>query len=299
MVQAFMGLTGPSGVLPRHYTELIYKIERDIRTPEKHALRDWFDLFNHRLVSLFYLAWEKYRFYVPFERGEYDGPEPDPFTNSLYSLIGLGSRPLRGRLSVIARDGVDEYGDRQDRVLARIEDLVLLHFSGTLGHRPRCAAALEAMLQDYFQVPTRIDQFQGQWLQLEPPSRTSLDGDRGNNQLGVTAVAGDRVWDRQSKFRVRLGSMSYAQFTDFLPDRDPVRERKTFFLLVHLVRLYAEPTLDFDVQLVLKAEEVPECQLTGDGSLGARLGWNTWLLTRPATADAEDVILEGDEVLVL
>ena len=69
MVQAFMGLTGPSGVLPRHYTELLYKIEREFRTPEKHALRDWFDLFNHRLVSLFYLAWEKYRFYVPFERG--------------------------------------------------------------------------------------------------------------------------------------------------------------------------------------------------------------------------------------
>ena len=187
----------------------------------------------------------------------------------------------------------------QERVLARIEDLVLLHFSGTLGHRPRCAVALEAMLQDYFQVPTRIDQFQGQWLQLEPSSRTHLDGELGNNQLGVSAVAGDRVWDRQSKFRVRLGPMTYAQFTEFLPDRDPVAERKTFFLLVHLIRLYAEPTLDFDVQLVLKAEEVPDCQLTGDGTFGARLGWNTWLLTRSATVDAEDVVLEGEEVLVL
>ena len=77
-----MGLTGPSGVLPRHYTELLYKIERDVRTPEKHALRDWFDLFNHRFVSLFYRAWEKYRFYIPFERGDYDGAEPDPFTSA-------------------------------------------------------------------------------------------------------------------------------------------------------------------------------------------------------------------------
>jgi type VI secretion system protein ImpH len=299
MVQAFMGLTGPSGVLPRHYTEMLYKIERDVRTPEKHALRDWFDLFNHRLVSLFYLAWEKYRFYVPFERGEYDGPEPDPFTNCLYSLIGLGSRPLRGRLRVIARDRVDEYGEPQERVLARIEDLVLLHFSGTLGHRPRCAAALEAMLQDHFQIPALIDQFQGQWLQLEPSSRTHLHGERGNNQLGLSAVAGDRVWDRQSKFRVRLGPMTYDQFTEFLPDRDPTPERKTFFLLVQLVRLYAEPTLDFDVQLVLKAEDVPDCQLTGDGTFGARLGWNTWLLTRSATVDAEDVVLEGEEVLSL
>ena len=189
MVQAFMGLTGPSGVLPRHYTELLYKIERDVRTPEKHALRDWFDLFNHRLVSLFYRAWEKYRFYVPFERGEYDGPEPDPFTNCLYSLIGLGAKPLRGRLRVDARDRVDEYGETQERVLARIEDLVLLHFSGTLGHRPRCAVALEAMLQDYFQVPARIEQFQGQWLQLEPSSRTCLD-----RRARETTSSASRPW---------------------------------------------------------------------------------------------------------
>ncbi len=160
----------------------------------------------------------------------------------------------------------------EERIVARIEDLVLLHFSGTLGHRPRCAAALEAMLQDYFQVATRIDQFQGQWLQLEPSSRTRLNGEQGNNQLGVSAVAGDRVWDRQSKFRVRLGPMTYDQFTEFLPDRDPVTERKTFFLLVHLIRLYAEPTLDFDVQLVLKAEEVPDCQLTGDGTFRSAPG---------------------------
>jgi type VI secretion system protein ImpH len=299
MVQAFMGLTGPSGVLPRHYTELLYRIEREIRTPEKHALRDWLDLFNHRLVSLFYRAWEKYRFFIPFERGEYEGPEPDPFTQSLYSLIGLGPRPLRGRLRVVARDGVDEDGEPRGRVLARIEDLVLLHFGGLLGHRPRCAVGLEAMVQDDFQVPTRIDQFQGQWLRLEPSSRTSLEGDRGNNQLGTSAVAGDRIWDRQNQFRVRLGPMGYAQFTEFLPDREPVVARKAFFLLVHLVRLYAEPTLDFEVQLVLKAEEVPECRLTGDGTFGARLAWNTWLLTRPPEADAEDVVLRGEEVVHL
>jgi type VI secretion system protein ImpH len=298
MVQAFMGLTGPSGVLPRHYTELLYKIEREFRTAEKYALRDWFDLFNHRLVSLFYLAWEKYRFYVPFERGEHRGPEPDPFTNCVYSLIGLGARPFRGRLSVTARDTVDEYGDQEERVLARIEDLVLLHFSGTLGHRPRCAVALEAMLEDFFQVPVWIDQFEGQWLPLEPSSRTRLSGDGGNNQLGVSAVAGDRVWDRQSKFRARLGPMGYSQFTEFLPDRDPVPERKTFVLLVQLIRLYAEPTLDFDVQLVLKAEEVPACQLTGEGTFGARLGWNTWLLTQPMIVDAEDVVLEGEEPIL-
>jgi type VI secretion system protein ImpH len=292
MVQAFMGLTGPSGVLPRHYTELLYKIERDARTPENHALRDWLDLFNHRMVSLFYRAWEKYRFYIPFERGDYDGAEADPFTQVLFSLIGLGPPPLRRRLRVVARDAIDEFGKPITRVLAQVEDLVLLHFGGLLGHRPRCAVSLEAMLRDYFQVPTRIEQFQGHWLKLERPSRTRLGGERGNNEVGVSAVAGRRVWDRQSKFRVRIGPLTYAQFIEFLPDRAPIRERKTFFLLAHLVRLYADPGLDFDMQLVLKAEEVPKLKLTGAGTFGARLGWNTWLLARPMSPDAEDAIID-------
>src|ERR1700676_820396 len=52
MTVAFMGLTGPSGVLPRHYTELLMRLEKDLRGPEKDALRDWLDLFNHRFISL-------------------------------------------------------------------------------------------------------------------------------------------------------------------------------------------------------------------------------------------------------
>lgn len=293
MVQAFMGLTGPSSVLPRHYTELLYRIERDVRTPEKHALRDWLDLFNHRMVSLFYRAWEKYRFYIPFERGEYKGSEPEPFTSVLFSLIGLGFPALRGRVRMVAPAGVDEDDAPQERVLAQIEDLALLHFSGMLAHRPRCAVALEAMLQEHFQIRTRIEQYKAQWLKLEPPIRTRLGGALNNNAVGVSAVAGSRVWDRQSKFRVRLGPMRYARFLELLPDRAPVRERKTFFLLAKLVRLYADPGLDFDIQLVLKAEDVPRCRLAVGGTFGAHLGWNTWLLTRPASADAEDVIIDG------
>jgi type VI secretion system protein ImpH len=293
MVQAFMGLAGPSGMLPRHYTELLCKIERDVRTPEKHALRDWLDLFNHRMVSLFYRAWEKYRFYIPFERGDYDGAEQDPFIDALFSLIGLGPPSLRRRLRVVARDEVDESGVPKERGLAQVEDLALLHFSGLLGHRPRCAVALEAMLRDYFRVPARIEQFRGQWLKIDRPNRTRLGGERGNNELGVSAVAGRRVWDRQSKFRVRIGPLAYTQFTEFLPDPAPIRERKTYFLLAQLVRLYADPGLDFDVQLVLKAQEVPKLQLTRAGNPGARLAWNTWLLARPARADAEDVIINA------
>ena len=117
-----------------------------------------------------------------------------------------------------------------------------------------------------------------------------------NNELGVSLVAGDRVWDVQSKVRLRIGPLGYARFTELLPDRRPQPERKLFFLLSHLVRLYVGPELDFDVQLVLRAEEVPPCQLAESPSFAPRLGWNTWVASQAPAEDADDPVFEGDDV---
>jgi type VI secretion system protein ImpH len=291
MTVSFFGLTGPSGILPRHYTELLLRIDREGKWVEKNALRDWLALFDHRLISLFYRAWEKYRFVIPYERREYERPDPDPFTRCLFSLIGFGLPPLRNRLAVSVHELVDER--ETERQLAHIDDLALLHFSGFLAHRPRCAVALEALLQDFFQLPLSVRQFQGQWLVLDRGNQSQLG--EANAGLGVDLVVGERVWDVQGKIRIRLGPLRYGPFAEYLPDRTVIPQRKALFLLSHLVRLYIGPELDFDVQLILTKEDVPACHL-GEGGLGPRLGWNTWLCSRPAQNDAEDVVFDGDEL---
>ena len=73
MTVNFMGLTGPLGVLPHYVTELIAGRLR----AATRALLDFFDIFNHRMISLFYQAWEKYRFTVAYERDRNDR-SPDP-----------------------------------------------------------------------------------------------------------------------------------------------------------------------------------------------------------------------------
>jgi type VI secretion system protein ImpH len=293
MTVAFMGLTGPSGILPQHYTELLLRLKRDGKGAEKNALGAWFDLFNHRLISLFWRAWEKYRFYIRYERGEYRHKELDTFTQMLFSLVGLGLPPLRNRLRVARR--IEAAEESQERILARIEDLSLLHYSGFFAHRPRCAVSLEAILRDYFGFASQVWQFQGQWLYLEPVNQSRLGAADGNCRLGVDVVAGERVWDVQCKFRVRLGPLDFATFDEFLPDRSPRPSRKAFFLLVHLVRLYAGPELDFDVQPVLRAKDVPECRLTEKDTGGPRLGWNTWIRSQAMSHDAADAVFEGKE----
>lgn len=289
---AFMGLTGPAGALPRHYTERVLRQVHAVDGPEQYALRAWFDLFNHRLISLFYRAWEKYRLFIAYEQGwrpSAEEAEPNPFHLALQSVIGFADPSVQNRLRVTVAAGAQP--------LAQVSDQALIYYGGFLAQHRRCAASLEALLADYFQTAVRVQQFRGQWLLLDRAGQSALTPEGGNTELGVNTVAGRRVWDARSKFRLRLGPLTYERFNEFLPDRTPSPARKAFFLLCHLVRLYAGPELSFDVQLILAAAEVPECRLSaGNGTPPARLGWNTWVRSRPLTRDAEDVVFEGQEV---
>ncbi len=282
MTVNFMGMTGPNGALPRPYTERLWT---ESKGDERAALQEWLDLFNHRFISLFYRAWEKYRFYLPFERGETTQREPDPFSRSMFSLIGLGFRSHRNRLRVTcAEPKADASDGAREKELVRIDDLGLLRFGGLLAHRPRCAASLEVLLQVYLKLPVKVFQFQGQWLHLNQDSQTAT-GMR-NARLGQDTLVGDRIWDVQSKVRIQLGPLDYATFLDLLPDRTPQPTRKRIFLVAQLVRLYLGAEMDVEFQLLLKKEEVPGTQ-TGTAS---RLGWNTWSRTQSYSRHADDTV---------
>jgi len=253
MLVTFLGLTGPSGALPRHYTEILLQRIRE----RDFSLRDFLDLFNHRLISLFYRAWEKYSLPITYERSRLDNPggEPDPVTRGLYCLEGLGTTGVRGRLEV--------------------DDEAFLHYSGHFAHFPRSALALECLLADHLDMSVAVLQCQGQWLNLEPDDQALMPSPAQptgrNNRLGVNLVVGERVWDVQSKFRIRVGPLTWRQFRSLMPNGPALRP------LCQMTRLYAGPTLDFDIQPRLEPEEVPACRLTADPDEGPYLGWNTWM----------------------
>jgi type VI secretion system protein ImpH len=265
MVVTFFGLTGPNGVLPRHYTELLIRRVRE----KDHALRDFLDVFHHRLIALFFRAWEKYRLPFARERALAPGAPLDPGTQALFSLVGFGTAGLRGRLE--------------------IDDEAFVYYGGHFSHSPRSAAALQAILEDYFEFPLVVEPLQGQWLYLEPDDLTLMPraGRLGQNtQVGLNAIVGGRVWDVQSKFRLRVGPLSYAQFQSLMPNGDALRP------LCQLTRTFVGPGLEFDVQPVLRRDDVPACRLTRDdkGTFRPHLGWNTWLSTRPLEQDAGDAV---------
>lgn len=254
---SFMGLNGPQGVLPLCYSALI--CER-LRTHDD-SMREFFNIFNHRMISLFYRAWEKYHFMVGYERGE-----GDPLSPHLMDMLGLGTPDLAGRQAVT--------------------DEALVFRCGLLAMHTRSAAGLRALLMDYFEVPVEIEQFMGRWYPIDEDTQCSLkDTGADSERLGVGTVVGDEIWDQQSGVRIRIGPMTLEQYLDFLPDgsaHSPLRA---------LIRFFSGNELDIELQLVLRKEETPACELGREGPTAPRLGWLSWARTAPLPHDAEETIL--------
>lgn len=250
----FMGVIGVSGVLPVHYTELAMERMRYGDT----AMWSFLDIFTHRAVSLFFRAWEKYRFPVSYERGK------DDFTAFLFDFAGLGTRGMRGRMA--------------------LDDESLLPYSGLIAQKPHSASALAQVLSDYFGINARIEQFFGQWLDLDPESVTNLGAN--NSHLGKSALIGTRVWEQQSKFRLVLGALTFKQFQGFLPNGTAHEPLKS------IVKFMVSLELDFDVQLILQAKQVPSTILTTRAMRRPMLGWTSFLKTKPFKQDDDQVILK-------
>lgn len=271
MIVNFMGLTGPQGVLPEHFNRLLI----DQHRANDDRLADFQDLFNHRMISLFYRAWEKYQFAIRYERarllGEVGGK--DPFTQCLLSLVGMGTRGLDGR--------------------SLFNDQILIYYGGHFSARVRHADGLAALLADQVGMPVQIDQFQGQWLTLSQEDRSRLFSARCPPErvakLGVTATLGTRIWDVQDRFRVVLGPLTYRQFLRLIPDGEG------FNSLRELVRCYVGPQFDFDIQPILKADEVPTCRLGRSDDI-PRLGRTTFLRSQQFDKDFNRAAFDCGEI---
>jgi type VI secretion system protein ImpH len=263
-----MGLNGVSGVLPGHYSHLVLEAFRD----KNSAPRDFLDMFNHRALSLFLRAAEKYRLPLAFERAGSRGT--DSISTLLLALVGMRGPALQHRQA--------------------IPDETLVFYAGHFAQRRRTAAGLQRMLTEHFARQVRIKQFQGHWANLLPGERTRLGGSGADSRryatLGVNAILGSRVWDVQGSFRVQLGPLNYTQFKSFMPGAEQMAQ------LAALSRSYVGPALSFDVQVTLEASGIPNLVLTNNLETGRRLGWNTWLPTRGAREDAGDAVFQAESV---
>jgi len=249
----FFGLFGPNAPMPPHITE--YVLERELHAHDP-TVTAFFNLFHHRLISLFYRAWAANQKVVDLDRAE-----DHRFALYIGGFFGIGMEALQERDAV--------------------PDQAKLFFSGRLSCQTRNAEGLEAILREYFHIPTEVQPFTGRWLHLPADSRCRLGESPENGTLGFNVILGERFWDSQLSFRMRFGPMGLADYERMLPRGDSFERLKCWVLN------YCGHHFFWDAQLVLRAEEVPALQLGHRNGLG----WTTWLKTKSFARDADQLIL--------
>lgn len=250
----FLSLLGSQSPLPVYYTESVIQDDSD-----ESLVKEFLDLFHHRLHSLVYRAWEKYRYPIQFQSGG-----TDYYSKRLLSVIGLGQ-------GVALPD-------------MKIPPVRMLAYAGLITQTPHSASGLESILNDFFgtDVNARVECCSAQWIPIDPTQHNRL-GSR-NCRLGQDLTIGERVYDRSCTFTISLGPLGLERFMQFLPPGDRTGEMR------EIVDLFNNDSLDYYVELWLKQDEIPELQLSSPTAL---LGWTTWAGRRPDSDQSVRFIMKG------
>ena len=248
----FMGLYGISAPTPVYITELITMGGED-----SQPLIDFLDLFNHRLLSLYFRAWLKYRF--PYR---YEGGAKDAFSRFVLSFVGLT--------------------EPSTHPLTELPVHRLLKYVGISAPQTRPPVNLERVLSDYFGgLPTRVREYVLRWVKI-PADQLNKLGD-ANSTLGADLSVGSRVPDRDGKFRIEIGPVGFKDYLEMLPDT------RKFHDLCALVRVWSFERFDFDVQIEIKREEVPPSRFDADSP--PQLGMTSWVVTPEDDLDENPKII--------
>ena len=243
----FLSIAGIQGPLPTPYTETVIERTRIKDT----AFRDFLDIFNHRFASL----WHKFRKKtIPGLLQK--SPEESPLGRTILQLSGINSISLLDK--------------------SKLSPNILLTYRDLLWKRSHSSAGLIRIIRSFFKVPSRLEQFQGQWNKARSAERSVIGSKGGQfNVLGGDLIIGKMSWEQAAAATIVIGPLNWEQYCSFLPIHNlnkkpheshlPVLERLSYFYSGLDVQLFA--------RFILNRFDIKSSKLNGSFALG----FNTWL----------------------
>ena len=250
MVRVYgLGMLGPNGALPLHYTELVRERAENHQDP---TLADFLDLFHHRYLTHMYRAWAQAQAAAGLDRRD-----DEHFSRYVARLSGNEASEIRG---------------------GPLPDHARLSASTYLSADARHPDGLAATLAHYFDVPVQLQEFVMHWIEIEAADRTRLGVAQASSILDHGAISGEVVPDRQSKFRLVLGPLSLDQYLRFTPQGADLPA------LVEWVRAFVGLEFAWELELRVRRDNAPPARLEDK----QKLGWSTWLGTAAAAESTID-----------
>ncbi|WP_170933035.1 MULTISPECIES: type VI secretion system baseplate subunit TssG [unclassified Janthinobacterium] len=246
LIPAFMRFLGVAGTLPLHHSERIAAY----RLSSKDAgVSAFLDIFSHRMLTLYYQAWEKYR-----------------LESTLQTQARDAQLPLLMALAGVQRDALPSSAEPD----AVTQDAAAW-YAGLLRCRPVSAQAIGPALAEYCGVPVALQQFVGSWDYLEKNRRSLLGG--VNFVLARGATLGLRLWRHDRRVCLHIGPLDPAGLQRFLPRSAGAAA------LAKMLALFGVPDLQYEVRLILSPPCITPLLLSANPAERRRLGWTTFLQT--------------------
>jgi type VI secretion system protein ImpH len=237
VVTTFLGLSGTVSPLPSYLAEEVAQED-----PDAPRLREFLDLFHHRLISLLYRA--RARADIP---AGWRSDLGDPWSGRLLALLGI---------------------DVASGEIGPVPGWRLLRLAPLLVERNLTAHALAAALEDALEADllgarVEVEPFAGAWVAIADDQLTRLG--LGASRLGQDLVVGQKVFDAGGRFRVVMGPLGAEAYASFAAG-GPVRRTREL-----LAALVSEP-LEHELWLWLAEEAAPALRLGA-----SRVGRDSWL----------------------
>ena len=290
----FLGLHGVDSPLPSSF---VHELAQGTGLP--NTRKQFFDYFHHRLLSLFYQSWQKYRYFVtynplarkgsssPASQARGEAGREDAMTQRIFALLGLYLPELRF-VSVEAAT--------TPRPEEQVPWIRLLSFSGLIASRSRSPAMLCGVLEASFlteaeregthlpayqKVHERGDDarhllqparfharpFLERTVYVPPRQQWRLGVE--NSHLSHNSILGRRVRDIQGKYALVIDRLTFGRFLDFLPSGLQHKALKT------LIKFLSKDQKSIELSVKVDMEGRPEFTLARGSAL--RLGWSTFL----------------------
>ncbi|OTG86381.1 type VI secretion protein [Acinetobacter sp. ANC 4558] len=227
------GLTGIQGALPYTYTNKVRLLSRK----QKVEIKDFINLFNHKLVSQYVEASLSYNLPVLYEVND-----DNHYLKFLHALNGY----------------ISEHHQEHD-----IDDY-FAEFAGLMQGQNNNTHAVSTVLNCIFKPKIEIEEFVEEKFKLEESQQTQLGN--GHSSLGMNTFCGTFVRQINGKIVLKIGPLTKQQYFDFLP------MNKSSNKLKRILQQWCDPTLAIDISLVLDKSEIEACQLGSNATMGLAQG---------------------------
>ncbi len=229
------GLHGPSSPLPPALTE------RVILAEDSGALRDFLDLFNHRLLSLLFLIWKHYRHGHRYQPGA-----TDAISRAVAALFGM---------------------ETDNRRTARP---LLLPYAGLLALSSRSASVMSSIVGDRLGVPCA-------WTSSSSGRSASPQTRSGPSARQPPPSA--ETASRAKRWATSPVDSGCAWAPSMPPVRSTVARRQRLSILVEIINLTLRDPIEWDLAFVLHPGEARPLilgKLASAGRDGSRFPPKHW-----------------------